>query len=224
MDQELLKLTSDFSDNFNYLNTITNALICIILSIVLKYTYLNLSKSWSNKYQFSNLLPILSLTVFLVISIVKSSLALSLGLVGALSIVRFRTPIKEPEELIYLFVSIALGLGLGANQSLLTVIIFIFIIILIFFISKNKLSKENDYNLIIEYKEKDNAVEDIKNIIKNNFSIADFIKYESLEDSNELVIFRVSMQNLNELENFKKDLKKLLINYKLSYFENNVLI
>jgi ABC-type multidrug transport system fused ATPase/permease subunit len=224
MDQELLKLTSDFSDNFNYVNTITNALICIVLSIVLKYTYLNLSKSWSNKYQFSNLLPILSLTVFLVISIVKSSLALSLGLVGALSIVRFRTPIKEPEELIYLFVSIALGLGLGANQSLLTVIIFIFIIILIFFISKNKLSKENDYNLIIEYKEKDNAVEDIKNIINNNFSIADFVKYESLEDSNELVIFRVSMQNLNELENFKKDLKKLLINYKLSYFENNVLI
>ena len=224
MDQELLKLTSDFSDNFNYLNTITNAFICVVLSIVLKYTYLNLSKSWSNKHQFSNLLPILSLTVFLVISIVKSSLALSLGLVGALSIVRFRTPIKEPEELLYLFISIALGLGLGANQTLLTVIIFIFIIILVFFISKKNISKENDYNLIIEYKENNNSVEDIKKIINKNFSIADFVKYESLEDSNELVIFRVSMQNLNELESLKKDLRKLLSNYKLSYFENNVLI
>ena len=54
--------------------------------------------------------------VFFVILIVKSSLALSLGLVGALSIVRFRTPIKEPEELIYLFLAIAIGLGFGAGQ------------------------------------------------------------------------------------------------------------
>ena len=53
---------------------------------------------------------------------VKSSLALSLGLVGALSIVRFRTPIKEPEELAYLFIAIAMGLGLGANQTVPTVV------------------------------------------------------------------------------------------------------
>ena len=56
------------------------------------------------------------------ISIVKSSLALSLGLVGALSIVRFRTAIKEPEELIFLFIAIAIGLGVGADQRWLTVI------------------------------------------------------------------------------------------------------
>ena len=54
------------------------------------------------------------------ITIVKSSLALSLGLVGALSIVRFRTAIKEPEELSYAFLSIAIGLGLGADQRLTT--------------------------------------------------------------------------------------------------------
>jgi uncharacterized membrane protein YhiD involved in acid resistance len=58
----------------------------------------------------------------LVISIVKSSLALSLGLVGALSIVRFRTAIKEPEELIFLFIAIAIGLGVGADQRWATVV------------------------------------------------------------------------------------------------------
>jgi uncharacterized membrane protein YhiD involved in acid resistance len=56
------------------------------------------------------------MTTILIITVVKSSLALSLGLVGALSIVRFRTPIKEPEELAYLFMAIAIGLGLGADQ------------------------------------------------------------------------------------------------------------
>ena len=54
--------------------------------------------------------------------IVKSSLAFSLGLVGALSIVRFRAAIKEPEELVYLFLVIATGLGLGANQTKITIL------------------------------------------------------------------------------------------------------
>jgi hypothetical protein len=61
-------------------------------------------------------------SMILIISIIKSSIALSLGLVGALSIVRFRTPIKEPEELLYLFVAIAVGLGLGANQIIATLV------------------------------------------------------------------------------------------------------
>ena len=49
-------------------------------------------------------------------------LALSLGLVGALSIVRFRTAIKEPEELAFLFFAIGLGIGLGDNQRLITLL------------------------------------------------------------------------------------------------------
>ena len=62
------------------------------------------------------------MTTVLVFSIIKSSLALSLGLVGALSIVRFRTAIKEPEELVYLFMAITIGLGLGADQQLPTIL------------------------------------------------------------------------------------------------------
>ena len=64
---------------------------------------------------------------------------------GALSIVRFRTPIKEPEELAYLFICIATGLGLGANQTVLTLVAVLFILIsvsLIKFKSRNKVEKD----------------------------------------------------------------------------------
>jgi len=60
--------------------------------------------------------PLLTLVTITVISLVKASLALSLGLVGALSIVRFRAAIKDPEELVYLFLCIGIGLSLGAEQ------------------------------------------------------------------------------------------------------------
>ncbi len=96
--------------------------IGLILSFLVAWYYEHYSQSLSNRHKFAQLLPVLTLTTAIVISIVKSSLALSLGLVGALSIVRFRTAIKEPEELIFLFIAIAIGLGVGADQRWLTVI------------------------------------------------------------------------------------------------------
>ena len=70
---------------------------------------------------FTRVFPLLTIVTTAVIAVVKSSLALSLGLVGALSIVRFRAAIKDPEELVYLFLCIALGLSLGAEQPLLAI-------------------------------------------------------------------------------------------------------
>lgn len=77
------------------------------------------------------MLPLMALTTMLIISIVKSSLALSLGLVGALSIVRFRAAIKDPEELAYIFLAIALGLGFGADLAYMTTVFFVLILVFI---------------------------------------------------------------------------------------------
>jgi hypothetical protein len=99
-----------------------NLLLSILLSSALAWFYAQYGKSLSNRAGFAHTLPLLALTTTLVISIIKSSLALSLGLVGALSIVRFRTAIKEPEELLYLFVAITVGLGMGADQRLPTIL------------------------------------------------------------------------------------------------------
>ena len=82
---------------------LTSLLLSAILALLVKYVYLKCAMTLSNKSYFSDLFVPLSITTTLVITVIKFSLALSLGLVGALSIVRFRAAIKEPEELIYLF-------------------------------------------------------------------------------------------------------------------------
>ena len=87
----------------DYLIVILSLFFCIISSFILMYVYKNKSKALSSKIQVSAIIPLLSNITFLVILIVKSSLALSLGLVGALSVIRFRTPVKEPEDLAFLF-------------------------------------------------------------------------------------------------------------------------
>jgi hypothetical protein len=99
-----------------------NLLLSVILGSAIAWFYTRYGRSLSNRSSFALNLPTLSLITVLIISIIKSSLALSLGLVGALSIVRFRTAIKEPEELVYLFIAIAIGLGLGADQRVPTLL------------------------------------------------------------------------------------------------------
>lgn len=98
-----------------------NLAIGAIISGALSWHFQRFGQTMSNRRALAQVFPIIVLTTILVISIVKSSLALSLGLVGALSIVRFRTPIKEPEELAYLFLSIGVGLGLGADHRIVTI-------------------------------------------------------------------------------------------------------
>lgn len=98
-----------------------NTVIAALLTFVLGWHYRRFGTTFSNRAKLAWILPAIALPTVLVISVVKASLALSLGLVGALSIVRFRTPVKEPEELAYIFLAIAVGLGLGADQRLVTV-------------------------------------------------------------------------------------------------------
>lgn len=99
-----------------------NLLIGTVIGFVLSWHYRHFGRSMSNRGAFAQVFPLIILTTILLITIIKSSLALSLGLVGALSIVPFRTPIKEPEELAYLFMAIAVGVGLGADYRIVSAI------------------------------------------------------------------------------------------------------
>ncbi len=106
---KLMELFPTGTEQLDLLPTLFNFILCFVMAFVVREFYVRRSFSLTGKNHIGSILPILSAVVFLVIVVVKSSLALSLGLVGALSIVRFRTPIKEPEELVYLFLAIALG-------------------------------------------------------------------------------------------------------------------
>ena len=157
-------------------NFIISLLFAAILSFLVQIFYIKYSSSLSNRKEFAKNFVILGVTTSIVIMIVKSSLALSLGLVGALSIVRFRAAIKEPEELVYLFLIIAIGLGCGANQLIITFVGIIFALVLIMIYSayykKSRKDIEQTINLgvIIEQdlqdKEINNLIQEIKKISK----------------------------------------------------------
>ncbi len=180
------------------LNSFVLSLICsVILSLLIQLFYVKFSSTLSNRMNFSKNFVILGTTTCIIIVIVKNSLALSLGLVGALSIVRFRAAIKEPEELVYLFLVIAVGLGCGAGQikvitvGILTSLLIIFAYYL--FLSKKKIEHSEIINLgiIIEDDVKHNEITDIINELKSI--------------SNELIF--VSMSKTESITNINLDIR-----------------
>jgi len=129
--QTLLEFFSSQAPTIDLVPFIAGLLLTALLSYLLSRVYVRFGTTLSNREMFGRNFLLIAMTTMLIISIVKSSIQLSLGLVGALSIVRFRAAIKEPEELGFLFIAIAIGLGMGASQIVITVVAFTIIVAII---------------------------------------------------------------------------------------------
>ena len=214
------KQNIDFFINENIQIDLQNfiiSLICVsILSLLIQLFYIRFSSTLSNRIQFSKNFVILGIATCIVIMIVKSSLALSLGLVGALSIVRFRAAIKEPEELVYLFLIIAAGLGCGAGQLGVTVvgIIFALLIILVYsvFLKRIKIKNTDSLNLAIIINQ-NISDSNITKIIEDIKKISNELNFVSMSRTNKntninLDIYPKKFENLIKITNSIKNLYK----------------
>ena len=146
-DAVLDKVSTDMlltADNISLYQFATSLLITFFLTYLVSIFYRKYSSSISDRNSFSKTFILIGMTTMLIITVVKSSLALSLGLVGALSIVRFRAAIKEPEELAYLFLVIAIGLGMGAGQAGVTTLAMIIVLLFAYFQRKTKQQARTD--------------------------------------------------------------------------------
>ena len=201
-------------------NFILSLLFAVVLSFFVQLFYIKYSSSLSNRKEFSKIFVILAVTTCIVIMIVKSSLALSLGLVGALSIVRFRAAIKEPEELVYLFLVIAIGLGCGANQLIITTVGIIFALILIVIYSgymnnSNKnIEQTINMGIVIEEDVTDVA---INNLILEIKKVSNELKFISMSRTinNTTVNFDLKPKNFEKLTLLSGKIKKRFKNSKV---------
>ena len=214
MNDNLQELLNIQAIQISIPNFILNLFIVAVLTFILSKVYINFGNSLSNRQAFAKNFIILGITTMIIITIVKSSLALSLGLVGALSIVRFRTAIKEPEELGYLFFVISLGLGLGADQKLITMVGFLFTLIIII-INSYSTRKETNKNISLTLScpknNNNNILMDINNIMSKSCSKIELKRFDESNKEIEFIFFI-------ELEGFES-LNELKINL-LSYNEN----
>ncbi|NLI22563.1 MAG: DUF4956 domain-containing protein [Clostridiales bacterium] len=120
-----------------------------VIAVVYKRTYRGVLYSPS----FAVTLIMLTLITTPVVMCIKSDIALSMGMVGALSIVRFRTAVKDPMDTAYMFWALTMGILLGAGLHLVAIIVVLCIGVLMFVLSFIKFSNPNSYLLVIHYDE-----------------------------------------------------------------------
>ena len=204
---------------------VINLGIGVFLSLLLRWHFKYFGSTLSNRDEFSQVCPFILLTTILIITVVKSSLALSLGLVGALSIVRFRTPIKEPEELAYLFIAIAMGLGLGADQRIPTLVAgpLILIVMAVFKWSRKESKKKNLF-LSLDWRENpgktENFLTQFNRVIEKHVLISDLRRMDVREGGLEATYF-IDVENPDNLSKLVEDLQKTFSGIGVTFIDQN---
>ena len=158
--------TTNFSDVFkdNFLSgfslstqnlTLPNVLISLgiafLLGMVIYFIYKKTYRGVLYSHSFNLSLIMLSMVTTLVIMCISSAPALSLGMVGALSIVRFRTAVKDPMDTVYMFWAIAVGITVGANFILFSIIGTLVIAVILLVLSFTSNQTGQNYLLVVHY-------------------------------------------------------------------------
>lgn len=177
------EFTGTISTGDLFLSLIIAFICAIFITYIYKKTYTGVS--YTKSFVLSIIL--LSMVTSLVIRTINSNLALSLGMVGALSIVRFRTAVKDPVDTIFMFWAIAVGIMSGAGLYLITVIACA-LLGLFYLISYFKVFKPIDKYLLVVNTNKKDSLEVAKIFANKNCTL----KTESIKKDKVELTYEVS--------------------------------
>ena len=154
------------SSSFSLIDSLIGMATAFLIGLFIYWVYKKTFNGVIYSHSFNISLMVMTLTTALVIMGISQNVLLSLGMVGALSIVRFRTPIKDPMDLIFLFWSVAAGILCGAGFIPLVAVgsVVIGLVIILF---QNKIVVENPYLLVVKFDD-ESANTEIEHILTNS--------------------------------------------------------
>ena len=218
--QDIFK--SGFIENIASVSVLDMAIALVLAFLMGLFIFFIYKKSYSGvmySASFGVTLIALSLITTLLIMTVVSNIVLSLGMVGALSIVRFRAAIKEPMDIAFLFWAIAVGIVLAAGLILLAVAgsVFIGVVLLIF---AQKKTVDSPYILIVHC-ENGQIEKQTKEFVKAHVKRIN-VKSKSVTGGQVELNYEVRLQNddcdfVNELEAMEGVSRVVLVSYNGDY-------
>lgn len=171
---------NDASMDLNFAGIILALLSAYICGMIIYFIYKHFYKGVLYSHNFNVLLVLLSMVTAFIVLTISSNIVLSLGMVGALSIVRFRTAIKDPLDLGFMFFAISIGITCGAGLYLLSFVSTIIIYLVYIFLVKVK-TPVHVYLLIVKHNKKageevDKILSGMKYALKNKTIYKDNIE------------------------------------------------
>jgi uncharacterized membrane protein YhiD involved in acid resistance len=143
-------LEADSFGRMPILNIIISLLLAFAIGLFIFFIYKKTFSGVVYSHNFNITLVLMTMITTLIIMTISTNVVLSLGMVGALSIVRFRTAIKDPLDVVFMFWSISAGITTGAGVYSLAVFGSIIIGLVVYVMTRSK-GKESVYLLVIHY-------------------------------------------------------------------------
>lgn len=218
-------------EQFNNINTLNTdpvliikhlgiALLCsVIIAAVYRITY----KGPSYSTQFVNSLILLSLITAVVIMVIGNNLATAFGLVGAMSIIRFRTAVRDVQDIVFIFFSLCIGLAAGVGLGSLAIIGTIFISIVIFVVIATDINapKKRDYMLQLSHApDPDGGLEQVLRRFCKEFQL---INYQTTAE-NEAIrsSYHVRLKRSQDHQGMVSELKGLAVTRSVNLFFDDI--
>jgi hypothetical protein len=220
--QDLLRaLTSTQGSTFQVDEFVINLLLAVLTSFILSRVYIYWGGSLSNRRKFAANFMLVTITTTFIILVVRSSVALSLGLVGALSIVRFRNAIKDPEELAYLFLAIGLGIGLGDNQRTVTLIT-LAVVVVVLGMAHLLRQTQADVNLhlaVSSHGSEKITLQQVMDVVAQHAVKLRLLRYDETPEAMEMS-FVVEFRHISGLNQTRDGLQQLSPSLQVSFLDN----
>jgi uncharacterized membrane protein YhiD involved in acid resistance len=143
-------LNVDAFANIQILDILLSLLVSLVLGLFIYWVYKKTFMGVVYSHNFNITLVLMTLITSIIIMTISTNVVLSLGMVGALSIVRFRTAIKDPLDIVFMFWAISVGISSGAKIYSVSIIGSLFVGLVIFLLTRTKKSS-NTYLLVIHY-------------------------------------------------------------------------
>ena len=159
-------LQLDFLDALsNLLPVVLSLVIALVMGLLIYYIYGKMFRGVVYNHKFSVTLAMMTVLSSMITLAISSNIALSLGMVGALSIVRDRTAIKDPMDIMYLFWAVGTGIAVGAKQHYLAVLGALAVIASLFLLNQKKITNKI-YIFLVHYTG-ENLDSDVERILQN---------------------------------------------------------
>jgi len=179
--------------HFNAITILIMLGISLVLSVVIFFVYrfTYSGANYNSKFNFSNMIIMLVATTVMIM--ISTNIAVALGMVGALSIIRFRTAIKDPRDGSFIFWSLIAGLCVGI-QAFELAIISTFVISAVMLASKFFIESDNRYFLIIRGTTSEIHAEKIKTLLERRYSYQAKIKTVTTSGDLQEIIFETRIK------------------------------
>lgn len=151
LQKSFIAMSMGSTDRVTLINILVNELVAFMAGLFIFYIYKKTYQGVLYQRSFNIALVVACCVTSLVIMAISGNLILSLGMVGALSIVRFRTPVKDSMDLIFLFWAIAVGISCGVGYFNIAIVGSILIASFILLLTRQKADSEEAFLMVVQY-------------------------------------------------------------------------